>query len=103
MDLCPALYRNAFEKILFNDLIILRLISCRYRVLVDKIGISIMNNLFSSPITCTLDELCIKQQLLCVEDIGPWVRFPDTLHEGYAHVAAVMGKGFVQQNYLSQT
>ena len=39
VDLCPALYRNAFQQILFNDLIILRLISCRYRVLVDKIGI----------------------------------------------------------------
>ena len=39
VDLCPPLYRNAFEQILFNDLIILRLISCRYRVLVDKIGI----------------------------------------------------------------
>ena len=38
VNLCPNLYKNAFEQILFNDLIILRLISCRYRLLVDKIG-----------------------------------------------------------------
>ena len=29
---------------------------------------------------------------MCVQDIGSWVRFPDTLHEGYGHMAAVMGK-----------
>ena len=39
-----------------------------------------------------IDELCKEQQLLCVQDIGSWVRFPDTLHEGYGHVAAVMGR-----------
>ena len=39
-----------------------------------------------------LDELCQAQQLLCVQDIGSWVRFPDTLHEGYSHMAAIMGK-----------
>lgn len=38
VNLCPPLYRAAYEKILFNDLIILRLMSCRYQVLVDKIG-----------------------------------------------------------------
>ena len=38
VKLCPPLFKLAYEKILFNDLIILRLISCRYRVLVDKIG-----------------------------------------------------------------
>ena len=27
-----------------------------------------------------------------MQDIGDWVRFPDTLHEGYAHVAEVMGE-----------
>ena len=36
--LCPPLYRVAYERLLFNDLLILRLISCRYKVLVDKIG-----------------------------------------------------------------
>ena len=40
----------------------------------------------------SIDKLCKKQQLLCVQDIGPWVRFPDTLHEGYGHLAQVMGK-----------
>ena len=39
-----------------------------------------------------LDELCREQQLLCVEHIGSWVRFPDTLHEGYGHMAAIMGE-----------
>ena len=38
VKLCPLLYKSAFEKILFNDLILLRLTSCNYRVLVDKIG-----------------------------------------------------------------
>ena len=38
VKLCPPLYRAAYERLLFNDLIILRLISCRYKVLVDKIG-----------------------------------------------------------------
>ena len=39
-----------------------------------------------------VDELCKRQQLLCIEDIGSWVQFPDTLHEGYGHVAELMGK-----------
>ena len=30
--------------------------------------------------------------MLCVEHIGSWVRFPDTLHEAYGHMAAIMGK-----------
>ena len=38
VKLCPPLYRTAFATILFNDLLILRLTSCRYNVLVDKIG-----------------------------------------------------------------
>ena len=36
--MCPIIYRDAFRKVLFNDLLILRLTSCRYRVLVDEIG-----------------------------------------------------------------
>ena len=103
VDLCPPLYRNAFEQILFNDLIILRLISCRYRVLVEKIGILIIINIFYSINFLFIDELCKKQQLLCVEDIGSWVRFPDTLHEGYAHVADVMGEWSLHYDYWSQT
>ena len=38
VNLCPDLYKEAFRQLLFNDLIILRLTSCKYRVLVDKIG-----------------------------------------------------------------
>ena len=38
VDLCPPLYKAAFERIFFNDCILLRLISCRYRVLVNRIG-----------------------------------------------------------------
>ena len=38
VNLCPLLYKAAYEKILANDLTILRLMSCRYEVLVDKIG-----------------------------------------------------------------
>ena len=38
VDLCPLLYRAAMEKILFNDLIILRLMSCDYTLLPAKIG-----------------------------------------------------------------
>ena len=92
VHLCPPLYKAAYEKILFNDLTILRLMSCRYEVLVDKIGNSPII-LFCIIISCYfLDELCREQQLLCVEHIGSWVRFPDTLHEGYGHMAAIMGE-----------
>ena len=38
VNLCPPLYKAAYEKILLNDLTILRLMSCRYEVLVHKIG-----------------------------------------------------------------
>ena len=38
VNLCPPLYKAAYEKILLNDLLILRLMSCKYEVLVDKIG-----------------------------------------------------------------
>ena len=41
VSLCPDLYKEAFRQALFNDLVILRLTSCKYRVLVDKIGIKI--------------------------------------------------------------
>ena len=44
VNLCPPLYKAAYEKILANDLTILRLMSCRYEVLVDKIGkLAILN------------------------------------------------------------
>ena len=38
VDLCPMLFREAMKKILFNDLILLRLMSCDYTLLPDKIG-----------------------------------------------------------------
>jgi hypothetical protein len=40
--------------------------------------------------------------VVVVEDIGPWVRFPDTLHEGYAHLAEVMGKIIHNSTSLGQ-
>ena len=39
VTLCPPFYKEAFRQALFNDLVILRLTSCKYRVLVDEIGI----------------------------------------------------------------
>ena len=38
VDMCPVLYRAAMDAILFNDLILLRLMSCDYRLLYEKIG-----------------------------------------------------------------
>ena len=38
VQLCPELYRPAMRRILFNDLILLRLMSCEYKLLPDKIG-----------------------------------------------------------------
>ena len=37
-----------------------------------------------------------------MEDIGSWVRFPDTLHEGYAHVAELMGKFIRKGLFISK-
>ena len=38
VQLTPQLYRPAITRILFNDLILLRLMSCDYKLLPDKIG-----------------------------------------------------------------
>ena len=38
------------------------------------------------------DKLCKEQMLLQVVDIGEWVRFPETMHEFYAHLAEMIGK-----------
>ena len=43
VDLCPMLYREAMQRILFNDLILLRLMSCDYSLLPDKIGMYCLN------------------------------------------------------------
>ena len=36
--LCPPVHREAYRQLLLNDLTILRLTSCKYRVLVDEVG-----------------------------------------------------------------
>ena len=41
VQLVPHLYRPAMEKILLNDLILLRLMSCDYKLLPAKIGIEV--------------------------------------------------------------
>ena len=38
MNLVPELYRPAIERILLNDLVLLRLMSCDYTLLPTKIG-----------------------------------------------------------------
>ena len=38
VQLCPVIYRPAMAQILFNDFILLRLMSCDYDLLPDKIG-----------------------------------------------------------------
>ena len=38
INFCPPLYRSAMDRILFNDLILMRLMSCDYRLLPSKIG-----------------------------------------------------------------
>ena len=40
-----------------------------------------------------LDVLCKEQMLLQVQDIGGWITFPETIHELYAHLAELIGKG----------
>ena len=39
-----------------------------------------------------LDVLCKEQMRLQVQDIGGWVRFTETMHELYAHLAEMIGK-----------
>ena len=39
VKLTPELYRPAMRKILLNELILLRLMSCDYKLLPDKIGL----------------------------------------------------------------
>jgi hypothetical protein len=38
VNLCPEIYKQAMSRILFNDLILLRLMSCDYLLLPAKIG-----------------------------------------------------------------
>jgi hypothetical protein len=39
----------------------------------------------------TLDELCKEQMKLMLLDVGNWIRFPETVHELYAHLAQFIG------------
>lgn len=45
-----------------------------------------MNNLLF------VEKLVQKQMLLYLEEVGPWVRFTDTVHEGLAHLTEVISK-----------
>ena len=67
--LCPEQYKFVFGEILFNTNLILRLLSSNKELMVDRI-----------------EALCIEQALRYIS-IGPWVEFPDTIHEGLAHMA----------------
>ena len=67
--LCPDQYKFVFGEILFNTNLILRLLSSNKELMVDRI-----------------EALCIEQALRYTS-IGPWVEFPDTIHEGLAHMA----------------
>ena len=73
VKLVPQEFRPAMEKILFQDMILLRLMSCDYLLLPEKIN-----------------RLCKEQMRLQVEDIGSWVNFPETMHEFYAHLAEMI-------------
>ena len=41
--------------------------------------------------TTYLEKLCSEQMLRYIDGIGDWVRFPDTIHEGLAHLAETIG------------
>ena len=38
VNLCPELYRSGITRMLFNDLILLRIMSCDYKLLPSKVG-----------------------------------------------------------------
>lgn len=74
VNMAPDAYKAAYDEILFNDYILLRLISCNLRILPDKV-----------------DQLC-KSQMTTIVIHFPWVRFPETIHEFYAHTAELIGE-----------
>ena len=68
--------RTTMEEVLLNDYAIMRIASCPYRIIVWK-----------------LRDLLTEQQLLLVEELGEYeVRFPETIHEAYAHLADLIGR-----------
>jgi hypothetical protein len=38
-----------------------------------------------------LELLCVEQLLAYIEEIKDWIKFPDTIHEGLAHLAETLG------------
>ena len=68
VDLCPEQYRDVYSQILSNNFVILHLISCDLLLDVKKI-----------------EDLCKSQMLLYIKQIGHWISFTDTVHEGLAH------------------
>lgn len=39
-----------------------------------------------------LEFLCVEQLLAYIKEIGDWIKFPDTIHEGLAHLAETLGQ-----------
>ena len=91
VDLCPDVYRQAMEQILLNDLTILRLMSCGYLLLPSKIG-KLIHFMLQVDDKILLEVLCREQMKLQLVDIGGWIRFPETVHELYAHLHQFIGK-----------
>ena len=75
VDLCPEEYREAYNQIISNNFVILRLISCDCLLDLKKI-----------------EELCKNQMLLYINQIGHWISFTDTVHEGLAHFPEAAAK-----------
>ena len=74
----------------FSDNLILNLTSCGRPLDVEKIGDKHgpeqTNHKF-----VFLELLCVEQLMAYVEEVGDWIRFPDTIHEGLAHLAETLG------------
>ena len=96
VNLCPVLYRPVMDSILFNDLVvILRLMSCDYQLLPSKIGEALslyLADFLERSIILFSEELCKQQMKLLVVHVGEWVKFPETIHELYAHLPEMIGK-----------
>ena len=88
------------------DNLLLRLMSCDRLLDVPRIGkfsyflcchitYHIELNIHIIKIVCInlvySEDLCKEQMRLYMVGIGPWIRFPDTLHELLAHLPAVLG------------
>ena len=83
------------RMVLFNDLLLLQLMSCDYVLLPDRIGLKNLSKTLLQQ-TVLSDVLCKDQMRLMVEEIGAWIRFPETQHEFLAHLAEMIGKTFTE-------